>query len=99
MGAVPEAAHGQEGVPDPTPEVEEETEELDPGEDGTGRDHGPMSEKGTETGTGGAIQHADAQGPVPAHGRGAVPGEEGGAVEVTGGAAAAAAAPLSPPAA
>lgn len=61
-GAVPEAAHGQEGAPGPTPEAEEETEELDPGEDGTGRVHGPMSGTGTETGTGGATQHADGQG-------------------------------------
>lgn len=62
MCAAPGAALGQEGVPDLIPEVEEEMEELDPGGDGTGRVHGPMSETGIETGTEGAIQHADAQG-------------------------------------
>lgn len=45
------------------------------------------------------MAHVHLPGPVPAHDRGAVPGEEEGAVEVTGGAAATAAAPLYPPAA
>lgn len=83
----PEATRAQGGVPDPTPEVEEEMEVPLPGGDATGHGRVLTTETGTarETGIGDDTRHAGGQGPVPAHGRGAVPGEGPGAVETTGG--------------
>lgn len=103
MGGDPGPDHGRDGAPDLTPEVEEGTEGPDPGGDVTGHDHvhTTETERGTETGTGTGddTRHADGQGHLPAHDKGAVRGEGLGAVEATGGETAAAAVPLSPPAA
>lgn len=51
MGTGQGVTHGRDGVPGPTPEVEEATEDLDHGGDMTGQDHGPTTETDTETGT------------------------------------------------